>query len=250
MSAALFNRLRAQVQKSNRDLNLLPCDLDVQPYTLRSTTFTKMTMLDLTIGPMHLVHPVYISPLDSIPFLVGKDLLNRFDPLIDFKRLRIWSQVPKPLPVSFSQINTAQCFTLTQEPTCDNQITFDLGDVNQTPEKPNTPEPTPKIESDSMTQVGQSVIPTYVLQKAEEHYKLGNVIGKNRTSFAKDSLLALKMKPQHFVLKGVSKDHLLKPDQIPAEKSAWDWTYLYPQRTDHAPTHKPPWFVNCNVQLI
>lgn len=244
MSAALFHRLRARVKKSNRDLELLPCDLDVQPYTLRSTTFTNMTMLDLTIGPMHLVHPVYISPLESVPFLIGKDLLNRFDPLIDFKRLRIWSQVPKPLPVSCSQINTAQCFTLTQPPTCDNQATFDLGDVAQTPENSNTPETTPEIEFDSVTQVDQSVVVTNALQKTEEHRNLNDVLNENQTSFANDFLLALKMRPLPFGLKGVSKDYLLKPNQIPAEKSAWDSKSLYPQRTDHAPTHKPPWFVN------
>lgn len=37
---------------------------------------------------MNLVHPVYMSPFDSIPLLIGKDLLNRFGPLIVFKRLK------------------------------------------------------------------------------------------------------------------------------------------------------------------
>uniref|UniRef100_A0AAV2MLK3 Uncharacterized protein n=1 Tax=Knipowitschia caucasica TaxID=637954 RepID=A0AAV2MLK3_KNICA len=58
-----------------------------------------MALMQLTVGPMTLVHPVYISPFNSIPLLLGQDLLNRLKPLIDFQRLKIWAQVRKPLPI-------------------------------------------------------------------------------------------------------------------------------------------------------
>ncbi len=47
---------------------------------------------------MDLVHPVYVSTLNTYPLLIGKDLLNCFEPLIDFKHLKIWTQVREPLP--------------------------------------------------------------------------------------------------------------------------------------------------------
>ncbi|XDV11234.1 hypothetical protein PO909_000227 [Leuciscus waleckii] len=48
---------------------------------------------------MSVVHPVYISPVNTYQFLIGKDLLDRFEPLLDFKHLQIWAQVREPLPL-------------------------------------------------------------------------------------------------------------------------------------------------------
>uniref|UniRef100_A0A3B3RHH0 ribonuclease H n=1 Tax=Paramormyrops kingsleyae TaxID=1676925 RepID=A0A3B3RHH0_9TELE len=48
---------------------------------------------------MNVIHPEMISQLESIPFLIGKDLLNRFEPLLDFQRQKIWAQVREPLPL-------------------------------------------------------------------------------------------------------------------------------------------------------
>ncbi len=43
------------------------------------------------------------------PLLNGKDLLNRFKPLIDFKHLKIWTQVREPLPCQSLNSNESQC---------------------------------------------------------------------------------------------------------------------------------------------
>ncbi len=58
---------------------------------------------------MDLVHPVYVSTLKTYTLLIGKDLLNRFEPLKDFKHLKIWTQVREPLPCQslVSQWNSA-----------------------------------------------------------------------------------------------------------------------------------------------
>ncbi len=58
---------------------------------------------------MDLVHPVYISTLNTYPLLIGKDLLNHFEPLIDFKHLKIWTQVHEPLPCQSLDSNESQC---------------------------------------------------------------------------------------------------------------------------------------------
>ncbi|KAL1246759.1 hypothetical protein QQF64_034307 [Cirrhinus molitorella] len=60
---------------------------------------------------MDLVHPIYISPLKTYPLLIGKDLLNRFEPLIDFKHLKMWTQVREPLPLQPVNPNKPQCQT-------------------------------------------------------------------------------------------------------------------------------------------
>ncbi|KAF5890129.1 olfactory receptor 51B2-like protein [Clarias magur] len=60
---------------------------------------------------MDLVHPVYISPLNTYPVLIGKDLLNRLVPLIDFKQLKIWTQVHEPLPHQAVGSGESQCQT-------------------------------------------------------------------------------------------------------------------------------------------
>ncbi len=65
--------------------------------------------IHLTVGPMDLVQPVYVSTLNTYPLLIGKDLLNCFDPLIDFKHQKIWTQVHEPLPCQSSDSKESQC---------------------------------------------------------------------------------------------------------------------------------------------
>ncbi|CAJ1057626.1 hypothetical protein LDENG_00238730%2C partial [Xyrichtys novacula] len=115
MSSTLFNRLRNMVQQSNRDIKLQPCAMEIRPYSTDSTTLKTMTMLNISIGPMKIMHPVYVSPLESIPFLIGQDLLKRFEPLIDYRQLKIWAQVRRPLPIPATNKNRAQCCALTRE---------------------------------------------------------------------------------------------------------------------------------------
>ncbi|KAL7399981.1 hypothetical protein ABVT39_004798 [Epinephelus coioides] len=110
MSATLFNTLRAIARRSNKELKLQACSLEVQPYGPHSTTLKVMALVQLTIRPMTLVHPVYVPCLDAIPPLVGKDLLNWFEPLIDFKQLNIWAQVHQP--ISLPQHGWTQCCVL------------------------------------------------------------------------------------------------------------------------------------------
>uniref|UniRef100_A0AAV2KSJ2 Uncharacterized protein n=1 Tax=Knipowitschia caucasica TaxID=637954 RepID=A0AAV2KSJ2_KNICA len=85
--------------KSHRHLKTQPCDLEITPYSQVDTTIRKMALMRLTVGLMTLVHPVYISPFNTHPLLLGQDLLNRFKPLIDYQRLKIWTQVREPLPI-------------------------------------------------------------------------------------------------------------------------------------------------------
>ena len=116
MSPELFFELQAIAHQSNRNLELQHCSLEVKPYAPTGTTLTTRAVIYFTIGSMNLVHPVYLFPFDSTPLFIGKDLLNRFEPLIDFKCLKILAQVRKPLPIDFSQITRFSATNLTQTP--------------------------------------------------------------------------------------------------------------------------------------
>ncbi|XP_067296106.1 uncharacterized protein [Pseudorasbora parva] len=58
---------------------------------------------------MSLIHPVYVSPMNTYPFLIGKDLLDRFEPVLDFKQLKVWAQVRDPLPLQTHTSSEQDC---------------------------------------------------------------------------------------------------------------------------------------------
>ena len=115
MSAALFNALKTAITNPNMTVKLQQCAIQVQAYSTVGTQMQGVAPIHLTIGPTEVVHPIYVSPLDSIPLLIGKDLLNRFEPLIDFRTLQIWAQVRNPRPVASS--TDCQVFNLAIEGT-------------------------------------------------------------------------------------------------------------------------------------
>ncbi|CAJ1066377.1 hypothetical protein NFI96_013771 [Xyrichtys novacula] len=115
MSAMLFNHLCSIVQQSNRDIKMQPCAMEILPYSTDSRTLKTMTMLNISIGPMNIMHPVYVSTLEPIPFLIGQDLLKRFEPLIDYRQLKIWTQVRRPLHIPATDRKQAKCYARMHE---------------------------------------------------------------------------------------------------------------------------------------
>ncbi|XP_016332460.1 uncharacterized protein LOC107680901, partial [Sinocyclocheilus anshuiensis] len=111
MSTELLEEVQERTKRSNSTLKLQRCELNLQAYSHTGLQLKHMAPIHLTVGPMDLVHPVYISPLNTYPLLIGKDLLNRFEPLIDFKQLKIWTQVHEPLPCQSVDSNESQCQT-------------------------------------------------------------------------------------------------------------------------------------------
>lgn len=55
---------------------------------------------------------IYISQLESIPLLIGKDLLNQFELLLDLQCLKIWTQVRESLPLITPTAPSMKCHTL------------------------------------------------------------------------------------------------------------------------------------------
>ncbi|KAF4097769.1 hypothetical protein G5714_021777 [Onychostoma macrolepis] len=109
MSAELLEEVQEGAKRTNRTLKLQRCELNLQAYSHTGLRLKHVAPIHLTVGSMDLIHPIYVSPLKTYPLLIGKDLLNRFEPLIDFKHLKMWTQVRKPLPCQSLDSNESQC---------------------------------------------------------------------------------------------------------------------------------------------
>ena len=111
MSFTVFDQLQKALSHSKRHVKCHSCTFEIQPYADTQVVLTKMAFIRLTIGPMTVVHPFFVSPLDSVPLLIGKDLLNRFNPIIDFETPAIWTQVQKPLSYTASHCQNKAAFS-------------------------------------------------------------------------------------------------------------------------------------------
>ena len=100
MSTELLEEIQERTKRSNSTLKLQRCELNLHAYSHTGLQLKHVAPIHLTVGPMNLIHPVYVSPLNTYPLLIGKDLPNRFEPLIDFKYLKIWTQVRNLCPSS------------------------------------------------------------------------------------------------------------------------------------------------------
>ncbi len=109
MSTELLEEVQERTKRTNGTLKLQRCKLNLHAYSHMVLQLKQVAPIHLTVGPMDLVHPVYGSPLNTYPLRTGKDLLNHFEPLIDFKHLKIWTQVCEPLPCQSSDSNVLQC---------------------------------------------------------------------------------------------------------------------------------------------
>ncbi len=109
MSTELLKEVQEGTKRTNGTLKLQRCDLNIQAYSHTGLQLKHGAPIHLKVGPMDLVHPVYVSALNTYPLLIGKYLINRFKPLIDFKHLKIWTQVCEPLPCQSLDSNESQC---------------------------------------------------------------------------------------------------------------------------------------------
>ncbi len=97
------------MKRTDGTLKLQRCELNLHAHSHTGLQLNHVAPIHLTVGPMDLVHPVYISTLNTYPLFIGKDLLNCFEPLINFKHLKIWTQVREPLPCQSLDSNESQC---------------------------------------------------------------------------------------------------------------------------------------------
>ena len=106
ISATTLEELKRRAGRTNKDLKLEQCDLEIGAYSTVGTRVKALAQLRLTVGEVTLSHPVYVSPLESPELLLGADFLNLFEPLLDFQRLTIWSQVREPMAINHGRQQT------------------------------------------------------------------------------------------------------------------------------------------------
>ncbi len=108
MSIELLKKVQERAKRTNGTLKLQRCKLKLQAYSNMGLRLKHVAPIHLMVGTMDFVHPVYVSLLNTYPLLIGKDLLNRFKPLIDFKHLNIWTKVREPLLCQSLDSNESQ----------------------------------------------------------------------------------------------------------------------------------------------
>ncbi|RXN20360.1 olfactory receptor 51B2-like protein [Labeo rohita] len=131
MSTELLKEIQERTKKLKGVLKLQRCELNLQAYSHTGLQLKHVAPIHLTVGPMNHIHPVYISPLKTYPLLIGKDLLNRFEPLIDFKHLKLWTQVREPLPLQSVDSLESQCQTT-------DTVSSVLNDVTRSKPRPSS----------------------------------------------------------------------------------------------------------------
>ncbi len=76
MSTELLEKVQERTKRTNRILKLQMCELNLQAYFHTGLQLKLVAPIYLTVGPMDLVHSVYVSILNTYPLLIGKDLLK------------------------------------------------------------------------------------------------------------------------------------------------------------------------------
>ena len=102
MSSALFRSLQETVRRNNRQIKLCHHPITILPYSSTARTpMNQVAICHIQIGPMAFEHPIYLSEVERIPLLLGRDLLLRLQPLIDLRNddhFTISSELREPRP--------------------------------------------------------------------------------------------------------------------------------------------------------
>ncbi len=65
MSTELLKEIQERTKRTNRNLKLQRCELNLQAYSYMGLQLKHVAPIHLTVGPMDLVHPVYVSTLST-----------------------------------------------------------------------------------------------------------------------------------------------------------------------------------------
>lgn len=96
-------------QASRKAVRTERCKLQLVSFTQTRAPLSEVVWLDLTFQQMTLCHPVYVSPVETEPLLLGQDLLDRLEPLIDCQRGQLWAQLTVPKPLDFEGHQETLC---------------------------------------------------------------------------------------------------------------------------------------------
>ncbi|XP_013856675.1 uncharacterized protein LOC106512645, partial [Austrofundulus limnaeus] len=121
MSTKLLEKLSTAAKRANREIVQVDCSVDVQGFGDERVTLSSVALIKVQLGPWKFEHAVYVSPWESIPFLVGHDLVNRFRPVVDHSTKTAWTTVKRPLPIIFPPEWDTDCYVNQTENTADHK---------------------------------------------------------------------------------------------------------------------------------
>jgi len=104
IAPTLAAQLKGIARSNRRWIKSEDSEFNITSFTQNKAPVTETLYLKLTFGEMSLIHPIHVSPLETEKLLIGHDLLNRLEPLIDFKRNQMWTHVKKPYPLPHPEV--------------------------------------------------------------------------------------------------------------------------------------------------
>ena len=83
MSRSVFIDLQHRAQRANREMHMLSHPINIRPYAETTTKMDQALLCLIQVGHMTVEHPIYVSELERVPLLLGRDFLLRLRPIID-----------------------------------------------------------------------------------------------------------------------------------------------------------------------
>ncbi|KAM3612667.1 uncharacterized protein V6R79_012474 [Siganus canaliculatus] len=133
MCQETFTSLVRAMLALGKPLQSEPCNVSITSYTQDQSHISIRAWVEVSFKEMALVHPIYVSTLDTEPLLIGQDLLERVAPLIDCYQGSLWAQVGTPSPlVPGAQSGHGNQVTAIQESRGPRAILMPIPDPNPT----------------------------------------------------------------------------------------------------------------------
>ena len=104
IAPTLAAQLKGIARSNRRWIKSEDGEFNITSFTQNKAPVTETLYLKLTFGEMSLIHPIHVSALETEKLLIGHDLLNRLQPLIDFKQNQMWTHVKKPYPLPHPEV--------------------------------------------------------------------------------------------------------------------------------------------------
>ncbi|XP_070402492.1 uncharacterized protein [Nothobranchius furzeri] len=99
MSRSLWEQVRLAAAGRGPVLELMPCAVDICPYSPAQMTLSNVVFLSISVSDMSMSHPVFVSDIEAFPFLLGEDLLQRFKTVISFGDWKLQTRLTQPMPM-------------------------------------------------------------------------------------------------------------------------------------------------------
>ena len=133
MSTSVFLDLQRRARHANDELQMLYHPIRVRPYAKTSTRMDHALLCLVQVGHMAVEHPIYVSELEHVPLLLGRDFLLRLQPILDLSEggFTLSTNLLRPDPADLTDF--VKCDSLKERPSymVETVPPLDRGDPSQ-----------------------------------------------------------------------------------------------------------------------